>query len=94
MVQLVIQALRAGEASTRPEERVDFAQTRAVLADALRLGAPVWVQYVDYRGTSTGRFVKPTSIDGGWLLAHDFRTGAPCDIGLPHIRRVVVLTPG
>jgi Helicase conserved C-terminal domain len=93
MLELVIRALRAGETSEMNGPRLGFEQAHAVLAEALRLGAPVWVEYVDYRGTSSGRFVNPTSIDGGWLLGSDYRTGAPCDIGLPYIRRVVVLTP-
>ena len=49
-------------------------QALAVLQQALRDRALVWVGYVDTHGTTASRLVRPVSIGGGYLRAEDERT--------------------
>ncbi|BCB86467.1 helicase-associated domain-containing protein [Phytohabitans suffuscus] len=49
-------------------------QALAVLQQALRDKALVWVGYVDAHGATASRLVRPVSIGGGYLRAEDERT--------------------
>jgi XPB/Ssl2-like helicase family protein len=49
-------------------------QAMAVLQQALREKARVWVGYVDAHGASASRLVRPVSIGAGYLRAEDERT--------------------
>jgi predicted DNA-binding transcriptional regulator YafY len=49
-------------------------QAMAVLQQALRDKARVWVGYVDAHGATNSRLVRPISIGGGYLRAEDERT--------------------
>jgi predicted DNA-binding transcriptional regulator YafY len=46
----------------------------AVLQQALRDKAKVWVGYVDAHGATNSRLVRPVSIGAGYLRAEDERT--------------------
>jgi hypothetical protein len=46
----------------------------AVLQQAVRDKALVWVGYVDAHGTPASRLLRPVSIGGGYLRAEDERT--------------------
>jgi predicted DNA-binding transcriptional regulator YafY len=50
------------------------AQALAVLQQALRDKALVWVGYVDAHGATASRLVRPVSIGAGYLRAEDERT--------------------
>ena len=50
------------------------AQALAVLQQALRDQARVWVGYVDAHGASAAKLVRPVSIGAGYLRAEDDRT--------------------
>src|SRR5439155_1416091 len=49
-------------------------QAMAVLQQALRDKARVWVGYVDAHGATASRLVRPISIGAGYLRAEDERT--------------------
>ncbi len=49
-------------------------QAMAVLQQALRDKARVWVGYVDAHGATNSRLLRPVSIGGGYLRAEDERT--------------------
>ncbi|HEU4426926.1 MAG TPA: hypothetical protein VFR67_30715, partial [Pilimelia sp.] len=49
-------------------------QALAVLQQAVRDRALVWVGYVDAHGSAASRLVRPVSIGGGYLRAEDERT--------------------
>ena len=49
-------------------------QALAILQQALRDKALVWVGYVDAHGSAAQRLVRPVSIGGGYLRAEDERT--------------------
>lgn len=50
------------------------AEAMAVLQQAVRERARVWVRYVDAHGTSKSRLLRPVSIGAGYLRAEDERT--------------------
>jgi hypothetical protein len=50
------------------------AQALAVLQQAMRAQARVWVGYVDAHGAAASRLVRPVSIGSGYLRAEDDRT--------------------
>jgi hypothetical protein len=66
--------------ATRPRDRSRLTavqghtQALAVLQQALRDKALVWVGYVDAHGVTASRLLRPVSIGGGYLRAEDERT--------------------
>jgi len=63
-----------GRPSGGPGAAQAHRQALAVLQQALRDRALVWVGYVDAHGTTASRLVRPVSIGGGYLRAEDERT--------------------
>jgi predicted DNA-binding transcriptional regulator YafY len=49
-------------------------QAMAVLQQAVRDKARVWVGYVDSHGSTLSRLVRPVSLSAGYLRAEDDRT--------------------
>jgi len=49
-------------------------EAMAVLQQAVRDRAQVWVRYVDAHGTARSRLLRPVSIGAGYLRAEDERT--------------------
>jgi predicted DNA-binding transcriptional regulator YafY len=49
-------------------------QAMAVLQQAVREKARVWVGYVDAHGATLSRLVRPVSLSAGYLRAEDERT--------------------
>ena len=49
-------------------------QAMAVLQQAVREKARVWVGYVDSHGSTLSRLVRPVSLSAGYLRAEDDRT--------------------
>jgi hypothetical protein len=83
----IVEDLRRGEAAAQAARRVpgttgqngngagqSHVEALAVLQQALRDRAPVWVGYVDARGTTMRRLLRPVSIGAGYLRAEDERT--------------------
>jgi hypothetical protein len=60
-----------GEATTPAQQHT---QALAVLQQAMRDQAMVWVGYVDAHGSTTSRLVRPVSMAAGYLRAEDDRT--------------------
>jgi predicted DNA-binding transcriptional regulator YafY len=58
----------------RPAAAQAHTDALAVLQQAVRDKALVWVGYVDAHGASASRLVRPVSIGGGYLRAEDERT--------------------
>ena len=84
-----VEALRAGEAAARHARRAPVSvrprpdgavrgqahtQAMAVLQQAIRDKARVWVGYVDAHGATVSRLLRPVSMGGGYLRAEDERT--------------------
>ena len=82
-----VEALRRGDAAARtarrapatiraagPTDSQAHTNAMAVLQQAIRDKAPVWVGYVDAHGSTTSRLLRPVSIGGGYLRAQDERT--------------------
>jgi hypothetical protein len=82
-----VEDLRRGEAAAQTARRVpgttgqngngagqSHVEALTVLQQALRDRAPVWVGYVDARGTTMRRLLRPVSIGAGYLRAEDERT--------------------
>lgn len=63
-----------GHAVSRPAAVQAHTQALAVLQQAVRDKALVWVGYVDAHGATASRLVRPVSIGGGYLRAEDERT--------------------
>lgn len=86
----VVEQIRRGDAVARAARRAPAAlrngsreagvpaqahtQALAVLQQAVRDKARVWVGYVDAHGATMSRLVRPVSIGGGYLRAEDERT--------------------
>jgi hypothetical protein len=82
----IVEQIRRGEAAARVARRSPVAvraggdggqahaQAIAVLQQALRDKALVWVGYVDAHGATMSRLVRPVSIGAGYLRAEDERT--------------------
>jgi predicted DNA-binding transcriptional regulator YafY len=84
----VVEALRAGEAAARHARRAPVSvrtapdgasaqahtQAMAVLQQAIRDKARVWVGYVDAHGATVSRLLRPVSMGAGYLRAEDERT--------------------
>jgi hypothetical protein len=84
----IVEQIRRGDAAARAARRAPatlrdrdgrvpaqaHTQALAVLQQALRDRARVWVGYVDAHGATTSRLVRPVSIGGGYLRAEDERT--------------------
>jgi hypothetical protein len=63
-----------GHAGDKPAAVQAHTQALAILQQAVREKALVWVGYVDAHGSSASRLVRPVSIGGGYLRAEDERT--------------------
>jgi predicted DNA-binding transcriptional regulator YafY len=82
-----VETLRRGDAAARavrrapatvrsagPTDSQAHTHAMAVLQQAIRDKASVWVGYVDAHGSTTSRLLRPVSIGGGYLRAQDERT--------------------
>jgi hypothetical protein len=73
-----VHAARRAAARTRANGHTTSAQAHteaiAVLQQAVRERAMVWVGYIDARGTTTQRLLRPVSMGAGYLRAEDERT--------------------
>ncbi|MFD0823059.1 WYL domain-containing protein, partial [Micromonospora zhanjiangensis] len=75
-------AARRAPATVRANGRTDgpdvpghgHTQALAVLQQAVRDRAKVWVGYVDAHGATASRLVRPVSMGAGYLRAEDERT--------------------
>lgn len=65
-------------------------QALAVLQQALRDKARVWVGYVDAHGATASRLLRPVSIGGGYLRAEDERTEMLHTVALHRITAAVL----
>jgi predicted DNA-binding transcriptional regulator YafY len=63
-----------GHAPDKPAAVQAHTQALAVLQQALRDQARVWVGYVDAHGSPAAKLVRPVSIGSGYLRAEDDRT--------------------
>jgi hypothetical protein len=85
----IVEQIRRGDAVARQARRAPVsvrtppgatngahahAEAMAVLQQALRDRAQVWVGYVDSHGSPTSRLVRPVSMAAGFLRAEDERT--------------------
>lgn len=66
--------VRGGTAQTGPAPAHTHSDALAVLQQAVRDKALVWVGYVDAHGATASRLVRPVSIGAGYLRAEDERT--------------------
>ncbi|MFE9202741.1 helicase-associated domain-containing protein [Micromonospora sp. NPDC007230] len=66
--------VRGGAARTGPVPAHSHSDALAVLQQAVRDKALVWVGYVDAHGATASRLVRPVSIGAGYLRAEDERT--------------------
>jgi hypothetical protein len=66
--------VRGGAARTGPVAANSHSDALAVLQQAVRDKALVWVGYVDAHGATASRLVRPVSIGAGYLRAEDDRT--------------------
>ncbi|PZF89240.1 helicase-associated domain-containing protein [Micromonospora deserti] len=66
--------VRGGAARTGPVPVHSHTDALAVLQQAVRDKALVWVGYVDAHGATASRLVRPVSIGAGYLRAEDERT--------------------
>ncbi|SBT54126.1 helicase-associated domain-containing protein [Micromonospora narathiwatensis] len=66
--------VRGGAARTGPVPAHTHSDALAVLQQAVRDKALVWVGYVDAHGATASRLVRPVSIGAGYLRAEDDRT--------------------
>ena len=78
-VAQVVNAVRSGDrvAASRPAApaaSLTPSGSLAALREAVEVGAPVLIGYVDNHGTSSERIVDPLKVEGGWLTAHDHRS--------------------
>ncbi|MEV6694484.1 helicase-associated domain-containing protein [Micromonospora sp. NPDC051196] len=67
-------AVRGAAASTGPAPAHSHSDALAVLQQAVRDKALVWVGYVDAHGATASRLVRPVSLGAGYLRAEDERT--------------------
>ncbi|RKN48484.1 helicase-associated domain-containing protein [Micromonospora endolithica] len=67
-------AVVRGGTPTRPTPAHTHSDALAVLQQAVRDKALVWVGYVDAHGATASRLVRPVSIGAGYLRAEDERT--------------------
>ena len=75
----VVAAIRAGDqvAATRPPGAVETltpSGSLAALREAIEVGVPVLIGYLDNHGTRTERLVHPEAVEGGQLSAYDVRS--------------------
>jgi hypothetical protein len=73
------------KANGQPPTAQAHAEAMAVLQQAVRDRAMVWVGYIDARGTATQRLLRPVSIGAGYLRAEDDRTDTLHTIALHRI---------
>jgi hypothetical protein len=98
-----VESLRRGDAAARtarrapatvrsagPTDSQAHTNAMAVLQQAIRDKASVWVGYVDAHGSNTSRLLRPVSIGGGYLRAQDERTDMLHTFALHRITAAVV----
>ncbi|WP_220446462.1 WYL domain-containing protein, partial [Micromonospora chalcea] len=66
--------VRGGAGTGGPAPVPGHGDALAVLQQAVRDKALVWVGYVDAHGATASRLVRPVSIGAGYLRAEDDRT--------------------
>jgi hypothetical protein len=102
----VVEALRRGDAAARTARRAPVTvrtasadaasatqahtQAMAVLQQAIRDKAQVWVGYVDSHGATASRLLRPVSMGAGYLRAEDERTETLHTFALHRITAAVV----
>jgi hypothetical protein len=84
--------VRGGAAGTGPTPVRGHADALAVLQQAVRDKALVWVGYVDPHGATVSRLVRPVSIGAGYLRAEDDRTEMLHTFALHRITAAVLET--
>ncbi|WBB65331.1 helicase-associated domain-containing protein [Micromonospora sp. WMMD812] len=85
--------VRAGaRGATGPTPVQGHSDALAVLQQAVRDKALVWVGYVDAHGATASRLVKPVSIGAGYLRAEDERTEMLHTFALHRITAAVLAT--
>jgi hypothetical protein len=103
----IVEQLRRGDAATRAARRAPVTvrahggtagaqahtQAMAVLQQALRDKARVWVGYVDAHGATNSRLVRPVSMGAGYLRAEDERTEMLHTFALHRITAAVPESP-
>jgi len=91
-----VRAIRSGDqvAATRPtlEARTTPSGSLAALRVAVEAGQPVRIGYVDNHGTTSERIVDPLMVEGGWLTAHDHRSGQTRNFAVHRITAVKSVT--
>jgi hypothetical protein len=100
-----VEALRRGDTAARQARRTPIPtrstgatdaqahlQAMAVLQQAIRDKAQVWVGYVDAHGGTASRLLRPVSIGAGYLRAQDERTDMVHTFALHRITAAVVDT--
>ena len=83
LLDAAVRAVRAGDRAltvvkrahtadgSMPLHRKPTADILAMLAQAIRGRAPLWIGYVNAEGHATQRVVEPISVDGGYVSAYD-----------------------
>lgn len=81
LVAATVRAVRSGDAAPRGTETADGelaglrrttpTETLAVLRDAAREGAALWIGYVNAEGQSRVRVIEPIRVEGGQVSAFD-----------------------
>ena len=88
-VAAVVTAVRAGDraAASRPAsaEALNPSGALAALREAIDADTAVVIGYVDNHGTRSDRVIRPLSVDGGQLRAHDQRSD---DVRLFAVHRI------
>jgi predicted DNA-binding transcriptional regulator YafY len=86
--------VRPGHAgATGPTAVQSHTQALAVLQQAVRDKALVWVGYVDAHGATMSRLVRPVSIGAGYLRAEDERTEMLHTFALHRITAAILAEP-
>ncbi len=83
-------SVRAVNGSAGPSAAQAHTQALAVLQQALRDRARVWVGYVDAHGATASRLVRPISMGSGYLRAEDERTEMLHTFALHRITAAVI----
>ncbi len=91
-----VRAIRSGDqvAATRPtlDAPTTPSGSLAALRSAVEAGQSVRIGYVDNHGTTSERIVDPLQVEGGWLTAHDRRSGQTRTFAVHRITAVKSVT--
>ena len=93
----IVEQMRRGDAAARAARRAPVTvraangtQALAILQQAVKDKAMVWVGYVDAHGAAAQRLVRPVSIGAGYLRAEDDRTDTLHTFALHRITTAVL----